>query len=273
MASLNSFIELMRYYCQDASVGYDQSQRWDVFDGGETDCSALVITCLKQAGFDTGNAITTHNMSSELCARGWTRLPARLSDAIPGDILLSDMYHVAVVVSGNGWSAKIAQASIDENGNASGGMAGDQTGWETNIRAIYDYPWDCILRYSDTVSGWIHDDNGWWYKNADGSWPADCWQWIKDAWYFFDANGYAVEGFQLWDGDFYYLEPGTCKMITGWKKVEGKWYWFANDGRMASNEFLKIDGKWYGFNRDGEMITKLNQLKISSQGAILFKEP
>ena len=140
MASLNKFIELLEYYCDDASVGYDQSNRWSVFDGGECDCSSLVITCLKQSGFDVGNATYTGNMSSELCARGWQRLTPTIADAKPGDILLNDANHVAAVVSGNGWSARIAQASIDENGNISGGASGDQSGWETNVTRIYNYP-------------------------------------------------------------------------------------------------------------------------------------
>lgn len=146
MGSIKKFCERMDYYCRVASVGYDQYQRWDVFDGGETDCSALVIHCLREAGYDTGAASYTGNMSPELTARGFKRLPANIGDARPGDILLNDVNHVAAVISGYGWGATIAQASIDENGNIAGGQAGDQTGLETNERGIYSYPWDCILR-------------------------------------------------------------------------------------------------------------------------------
>lgn len=54
-----------------------------------------------------------------------------------------------MVISGHGHNAIIAQASIDERGRASGGRAGDQTGYETNERRVYSYRhgWDCILRY------------------------------------------------------------------------------------------------------------------------------
>lgn len=151
MGDLNKFCERMDYYCRVASVGYDQWQRWDIWDGGETDCSALVIGCLNEAGFDTGNASYTGNMSGELCARGWTRLAPDLSTCRPGDILLNDGSHTAAVIDGYGWDATVAQASIDENGNISGGQAGDQTGYETNERGMYDYPWDCILRYEGPV--------------------------------------------------------------------------------------------------------------------------
>lgn len=150
MPSVEAAIQAMDTACRVWSVGYDQSNREDVRDGGETDCSALVIWALRQGGFDVGGASYTGNMSAALTARGWVRLPARLQDARPGDILLNDSHHVCMVISGHGLGARIAQASIDERGRATGGRAGDQTGAETNERRIYTYRhgWSCILRYT-----------------------------------------------------------------------------------------------------------------------------
>ena len=147
---LTKFCNLMYTACAVWSLGYDQYQRQNIYNGGECDCSSLVIWALKQAGFDTGTASYTGNMSSNLTARGWKRIAADLSQAKPGDILLNDTYHTAAVISGYGWNAKVAQASIDERGRATGGQAGDQTGNETNVRDIYTYSrgWSCILRYS-----------------------------------------------------------------------------------------------------------------------------
>lgn len=150
MPSIDAACEWMRKACEDWSVGYDQSNREAIYDGGETDCSALVLWALRKAGFDTGSASYTGNMSEELCARGWKRLPFDFLILQPGDILLNDAYHTCAVISGYGRDAIIAQASIDENGRISGGQAGDQTGYETNTRQVYMYSrgWDCILRYS-----------------------------------------------------------------------------------------------------------------------------
>lgn len=149
MASLSRFCELMREACEDWDLGYDQSQRWNVYDGGECDCSSLVITKLGEAGFDTGGSTYTGNMSDELTARGWKRLPFDIDKVRAGDILLNDERHVCAVISGSGRNAIIAQASIDEYGRASGGAAGDQTGGETNTKQVYVYwaGWDCILRW------------------------------------------------------------------------------------------------------------------------------
>lgn len=153
MPSISKAIAAIDKACRVWSVGYDQSQRWNVYNGGETDCSALVIWALKQGGFDTGGATYTGNLSVNLTARGWRRIAPDLGILQPGDILLNDSHHVCMVISGHGRSAIIAQASIDERGRAAGGRAGDQTGYETNERRVYGYRhgWNCILRYKDTA--------------------------------------------------------------------------------------------------------------------------
>lgn len=150
MASIDRACDFMWTACEDWDLGYDQYQRWNVWDGGECDCSSLVITALREAGFDTGDATYTGNMSDELCARGWERLDPDIDQCRRGDILLNDLCHVCMVIDGEGWGATIAQASIDERGRASGGQSGDQTGGETNTKPVYEYRrgWDCILRYT-----------------------------------------------------------------------------------------------------------------------------
>lgn len=140
--SVQKFIDRMKYWCTSVSLGYDQSNRQDFHHGGETDCSALVIYALKEAGFSTGSATYTGNMRSNLTARGW-KVVAVNGNPQPGDILLNDVHHVAAYIGGG----KLAQASIDENGRATGGQGGDQTGRETNISPYYNYPWNCYLRW------------------------------------------------------------------------------------------------------------------------------
>ena len=161
MPSLAVACEAMRKACEDWSLGYDQDERYDIFDGGETDCSALVIWALRQGGFDTGDASYTGNMSDELCARGWKRVTPDLDDARPGDVPLNDERHTCLVIGGSGRTALVGQASGDERGRARGGQAGDQTGYETNIKQIYEYPnygWDCFLRYVGGDAGEPADD-------------------------------------------------------------------------------------------------------------------
>lgn len=178
MPSLEKFAERMRYWCDTANLGYDQTQRWTIWDGGECDCSSLVIHALQEAGFDTGSASYTGDLSWNLTQRGWSRLSPDISTARPGDILLSDANHVAAVVYGWGWWATIAEAWLDEKGGIYYGQAGDQTGLETRTRGIYSFPWDCILRYEgdDDVSA----SEVWSYKNESMNGSKDCYQLLTD---------------------------------------------------------------------------------------------
>ena len=147
MGSIERFCQRMSYWCNVADLGYSQTDRWDIRDGGNCDCSSLVIHCLQEAGFDTGGATYTGDLSANLTARGWTRMEPHIVLAQPGDILLNDAQHVAAVVYGYGWDAIVAEAWLDENGGIYYGSGGDQTGSETRVRSMYSYPWNCILRY------------------------------------------------------------------------------------------------------------------------------
>ena len=149
MASLETFVARAIYWVRDANMGYSQSDRWNFNpQAGNCDCSSLVIYCLREAGFDTGDASYTGNMSANLTARGWQRVPNN-GNPLRGDILLNDAEHTAIYIGGR----QLAQASQSEN-NTAYGQAGDQTGYETNISTYYNYPWNCYLRYTgdDTMA-------------------------------------------------------------------------------------------------------------------------
>ena len=63
------------------------------------------------------------------------------------------------------------------------------------------------------VAGWKKNSNGWWYQNADGTYPKSAWQKIDGEWYHFDSKGY---------------------MQTGWQKISGKWYYFNTGGDIVT---------------------------------------
>lgn len=147
MPSIDKFCERMRYWCDEGNLGYCQTHRWNIYEGGEADCSSLVIFALREAGFDTGDASYTGNMASELCARGWVKSPNN-GHPSKGMILLNERCHVAA------WLGDcLAQASINELGTVTGGQPGDQTDRETNTRSYYNYPWDFYLEYFGGSSG------------------------------------------------------------------------------------------------------------------------
>jgi cell wall-associated NlpC family hydrolase len=153
--AIQNAVDLIKVACTQWSLGYDESNRLDFRNGGETDCSALVILTCEQAGLLPRNNIRkgigatyTGNMRVNFKARGWQVLPnLHLSQLRPGDVLLNENDHTAMYV-GNG---QVAQASIDEHEHAMGGKSGDQNKRETLVRPYYNFPWNWVLRFHGTA--------------------------------------------------------------------------------------------------------------------------
>lgn len=109
---------------------------------GDRDCSSASIECYAALGVDCGGASYTGNMRKLMTKTGNFKWITDLSQRKRGDILLNETHHAAVFLG----SGKLGQFSISENGTVSG-QRGDQTGYESNIKAYYNYPWDGLLRY------------------------------------------------------------------------------------------------------------------------------
>ncbi len=45
-----------------------------------------------------------------------------------------------------------------------------------------------------TTAQWKRNDRGWWYEEANGSYPTATWKLINNKWYYFDGIGYMAEG-------------------------------------------------------------------------------
>lgn len=123
------------------------------------------------------------------------------------------------------------------------------------------------------TEGWIHSDNGWWYRYADGSYPVNGWRQIDGRNYHFDENGYLMTGWQKLGSTWYYVLPQgqlatgwqninekwyymdeTGAMQTGWKQIGGKWYFLKDSGERETG-WMQQDGKWYFLNTNGERLT------------------
>jgi len=129
--------------------GYSQGQRW----GPDFDCSSLVITCFQNAGIDVKGAGATYtgNMKSAFLQRGFEDVTKSVNlktgaGIKKGDVCLNIKNHVVLAATDNG--TQLVNASLNEFGGIFGGKTGDQTGREIHIRGWYNYPWDCILRYT-----------------------------------------------------------------------------------------------------------------------------
>ena len=121
---------------------------------------------------------------------------------------------------------------------------------------------------------WVSDSIGWWYRYADGSYPAGQKVRIGDSMYRFDARGYMRTGWVSEDGSWfyhdasgaqasgwvrdgsswYYLDPVTGRMVTGWLLDGSTWYYLTPSGAMATGWLL--DGStWYYLMSSGAMAT------------------
>ena len=100
-------------------------------------------------------------------------------------------------------------------------------------------------------SSWQHDSKGWWYRNSDGSYPANEWKQISGKWYFFDASGDMVTGWKQIGGYWYHFDKDGV-MQTGWVSDGGKWYYFNGSGVMQTG-WITVGGKWYYLKSSGAM--------------------
>jgi glucan-binding YG repeat protein len=102
-------------------------------------------------------------------------------------------------------------------------------------------------------AGWVYSNGGWWYRNADGSYPTSCWQNIGGPWYHFDAHGWMQTGWLNDGGTWYYLS-GSGAMQTGWINLGGTWYYLFGSGAMVTG-WQNLGGSWYYFYGSGAMAT------------------
>ena len=105
----NGLAFCMAVACNNASIGYDQSNRSGAYKYGvdtktntESDCSELVRACIKQCGYDVPN-FTTANEANVLVNSGLfeKKTYTKQSDLYNGDILVTKTKgHTVIVLSG-----------------------------------------------------------------------------------------------------------------------------------------------------------------------------
>lgn len=173
-------------------------------------------------------------------------------NAQAGDIVLFDWGgdgvsdHVGIVEANNGSYLTTIEGNTSSGNDSNGGKVQRRTRAYSTIV--------CIIRppYNSQV-GWVKEDRGWWWRNPDGSYPANCWQQIDGLWYAFDPEGYARKGwFKDTDGTWYYL-------LHEWEGIECA---------MARSEVRLIDGEFFAFAPSGAMMT--SAVPIGANGHLVL---
>lgn len=245
--------EVMLHLCEHAAHGYSQPARKGdgttetvtlsdgtnvKVHGGDYDCSEAVRQSWAAVGvLPDGSYMWTGNEDALLREHGFTCLPFEGTELLVGDVLWKSGHTEMVVKPGY-------QAGFngDENGGlGQGAKVGDQTGYESYVKPVRSY-WARVYRYKQVYrEGWVKASDGrWWWRNADGTWPADCWKKIAGSWYLFDEKGW---------------------MLTGWQKRKGKWYYLRTNGAMVAGMPYQVDGRWYAFDKSGAMLEGAVELR------------
>lgn len=180
---------------------------------------------------------------------------------------------VADDVIGNGWHSsdkamnKLVELCADicrRNGiarlNYTGGKSGNllMHKWyqATDCPGAYlesKFPWiasEVNKKLSGNKAKWVHDNVGWWYRRADGSYPKSQWL-LLDCYYYFNDKGYALANEWLdYGGNWYWLKD-DCRMATGWQYIDKHWYYLNPTGTKNKpigamlDGWKYIDGQWY----------------------------
>ena len=136
---------------------------------------------------------------------------------------------------------------------------------------------------------WKKNDTGWWYENANGSYPQSEWKKINGSWYYFGNDGYMLES--QWIGNYYVGTNGAMLVNTTtpdgykvdengkwieerqamWKKNDTGWWYENTDGSYPQSEWKKINGSWYYFGNDGYMLESqwIGNYYVGTNGAML----
>ena len=163
-----------------------------------------------------------------------------------GNLALADSWTATATV---GLAGINAADSVHLNAVGYGALADE---WYRVITEVYGT--DSVKKSNKPVeTGWKRNEVGWWYLNADGSYPAAQWMYIDNVWYYFNEAGYMVTGWQYIGGTWYYFNGGGA-MMTGWVNDGGTWYYMNGGGAMQTGWVL-VGDTWYYMNASGAMQT------------------
>lgn len=122
-------------------------------------------------------------------------------------------------------------------------------------------------------SGWIQDNNDWYYFNPKTYLLETNWLKINKDYYYLNNLGQMQTGWIQSNNLWYYLDPFEGTMCVGWKMIGNQWYYFEKSGSMITG-WKKINKNWYYFNNDGSMAnnTYIDGIYIESDGRALSKK-
>lgn len=249
--------DLVRRLCErikalggDAVEYLDPSKDWYKTGGISTypfPAGAQVLEChLDSAGSASakgGHVIVKAGGGTDACDEA---LAAKVAAMFPGRsqtiVGRDDLANVNRAASRN-ISYRLCEFCFISNPQDVAKFAGDIDAVARMVLGVFD-----IEAKGGAVEGWVKDEKGWWYRNADGSYPACAWKQVDGSWFWFDARGYMVE--------------------NNWILYKGRWCWLKEGGYAARSECLLIRGNWYAFDDNCYMLE--GSVPLDSRGAMVL---
>lgn len=248
------------------------SASWEPGDSNEVEKYKVILERKSQGDWDTYKSKTTKETSCEFSVSrsGYFRIRVMAyfyDDTYSDWAVMSDDNGVFIdkedTDSGSGpsgdWMTWDPGPGYDNNGvPLSPGSAGPIPNYRRYSGSNYygnNYYGPSYNNGSPSATanvGWINDQRGWWYKRADGTYPAAGWERINDKWYFFDMAGYMQTGWVWWN-NYWYLCLPDGQMATGWRNVNDRWYYLNESGIMQTG-YLMLDGKTYYLDANGARV-------------------
>ena len=247
----NKVIELLRaeghtvYDCTD-DVGRTQNQNLrNIVSKCNAHSATLDVSIHLNAGGGTGCEVENYNSNTKAIS---DRICSNISSAL-GITNRGTKYMPGLYVLANTKApAILVECCFVDN-------ATDNAAWNVDkcAKAIVEGILGKSIGSSAT-QGWQKNSVGWWYINADGSYPSNGWQQIGGLWYYFDEKGYAICNTWKKINNHWYYFKDNCSMATDWCKVDNIWYYLSTSnteehpiGSMMTG-WIQIDNYWYYLN-------------------------
>lgn len=129
---------------------------------------------------------------------------------------------------------------------------------------------------SEVVSGWIKVQNGYQYRQADGTFlKKSGWVTIEGKKYYLQKGGIRYQGWQTYKKKKRYFLSNGQMAKSRWIKINGQYYYIRKDGTSApAGKWLTLKGKKYYINKNGYRVTGLQTIKkkkyyFNSKGVLI----
>ena len=110
------------------------------------------------------------------------------------------------------------------------------------------------------ATGWIQDENGWYFALEDRTLLCNQWLQRPSGWYWLGSDCRMATGMTNVKGKTYYMnETGT--MLTGWVQLGSDYYFFNPDGDMLHGWLRRPSGWYYLNDETGKMDIGWKQVK------------